>query len=253
MQKQTLTARALKDALGQGNGVLDRLLQALPAEVSDRLLSQAALCEVPAGHTIIDRGGRSDVVGYVLEGTLGMIQTFDDGRKHIVGLLGPTDSYGRLFDGEANYRIEALSPARMVTFPRAVLEDVLRSNLDAERLFLVHLLDEVDAAREWLLSIGGRRTINRVASFLAILTRRARFQRGDLPEVVHVPISRSDLARYLGARPETLSRAFHELENRRILRILDSSHFEILDQTALIEAAGDDLPMEGPRLAGMGG
>jgi CRP/FNR family transcriptional regulator len=245
MQEQMMTALALKAAFSHGNGLLEKLLDALPQEVTDRLLSQATLRDVAATETILERGMRSKDVGYVLDGTLAMVQVLEDGKKHIIGLLVPTDTYGRLFDGPSNYRIEALSAARILSFPRAFLEEVLRDNPKAERLFLVHLLDEVDAAREWLLLISGRKAVNRLASFLTILVRRLKFKRTGGLAVVHVPISRKDLAQYLGARPETLSRAFHELETRGILRIVDPYHFEIVDEEALIDASGDDLTLQG--------
>jgi CRP/FNR family transcriptional regulator len=173
-----------------------------------------------------------------------MVQHFEDGRKHIIGFLVPTDIYGRLFDGPSDYRIEALTPARILSFQRAAFEKVLGEHPEAERLFLVHLMDEVDAAREWLLLMSGRKAINRLASFLTILMRRSQFKRIDKSAVVHVPLARKDLAQYLGARPETLSRAFHELQRQGMLRIIDPNHFEILDEEALVGAAGDDLTVE---------
>lgn len=244
MPEQLTTALTLKAAVRHGNGLLEKLLDALPPEVTDRLLSQATLRDVAAGDSILERGVRSENVGYVLDGTLAMVQVFEDGKKHIVGLLVPTDIYGRLFDGPSNYRIEALSAARILSFPRAFFEQMLRDNLEAERLFLVHLLDEVDAAREWLLLISGRKAVNRLASFLSILLRRSKFKRISGQAVVHVPLSRKDLANYLGARTETLSRAFHELERRGILRIVDSYHFRIADEEALIDASGNDLTLQ---------
>jgi CRP/FNR family transcriptional regulator len=220
------------------------LLAALPPEVTGRLLSQSTPIDVAEGEIILERGMRSEHVGYVLDGTLAMVQILDDGKKHIVGLLVPTDIFGRLFDGPSNYRIVALSAARILCFPRAFFEQVLQENPTAERLFLVHLLDEVDAAREWLLLISGRKAVNRLASFLSILLRRSKLKLSDGQAVVHVPLSRKDLAHYLGARPETLSRAFHELEGRGILRIVDPSNFAIVDEEGLIEASGDDLTLQ---------
>lgn len=241
MPEQMTTALALKAAVSHGNGLLERLLDALTPDVTAALLSHATLRGVRAGETIVERGVRSEDIGYVLDGTLAMIQVFEDGKKHIVGLLVPTDIFGRVFDGPSNYRIDALTEVRLLTFQREPFEQVLRAHPEAERLFLVHLLDEVDAAREWLLLISGRKAVNRLASFLTILARRSKFNRtGSLP-VVHVPLARKDLAQYLGARPETLSRAFHELENKGVLRIIDPYHIEILDEEALIEASGDDL------------
>jgi CRP/FNR family transcriptional regulator len=244
MPEQMTTALALKAAVSHGNGLLEKLLDALPPEVTARLLAQATLHDVAVGETILERGVHSEVVGYVMTGTLAMVQAFEDGRKHIVGLLVPTDIFGRLFDGPSNYRIEALSKARILCFPRPFFEEVLRDTPEAERLFLVHLLDEVDAAREWLLLISGRKAVNRLASFLTVLVRRSKFKRIGGVTKVHVPMARKDLAHYLGARPETLSRAFHELEARGILRIVDPYHFEIPNEDALAEAAGDDLTLQ---------
>lgn len=239
-----MTAHALRAAVSHGNGFLEKLLDSVQPDVAERLLSQSTLHDAAMGATLVERGVLSEFVCYVLDGMLAMVQVLEDGKKHIVGLLVPTDIFGRLFDGPSNYRIEALSASRILCFPRAFFEQVLRDNPEAERLFLVHLLDEVDAAREWLLLISGRKAVNRLASFFNILHRRSKSKRIGGQAVVHVPLSRKDLAHYLGARPETLSRAFHELERMDILRIVDPYHFEVLDDQALIDASGDDLMLD---------
>jgi len=222
-------------------GMLGKLLAVLPSGARATLMADIKLRDVPEGTVIVERGEISTEVGYVIDGTLAMTQVIDHARKHIVGLLVPTDIYGRLFDGPSNYRLEALSPTRLVSFPRATFERVLRQHPEAERLFLVHLLDEMDAAREWLLLISGRTVLNRVAAFLSILMRRERpLPRSD-PLQLHLPLARKDLAQYLGARPESLSRAFHELEDLGIIKIIDPNVFEVIDQEALIESSGDDL------------
>lgn len=241
MTNQTTPTLALRDAVGHSNGLLERLLDSLPPKVMDKLMELATLRYACAGEAVAERGVRSEEIGYVLNGTLAMVQILQDGKKHIVGLLVPTDIYGRVFDGPPNYRIEALTAVQTLCFPRQPFEQVLRDNPDAERLFLVHLLDEMDAAREWLLLISGRTVVNRLASFLTILLRRSQFKRVGQSAVVHVPLARKNLAHYLGARPETLSRAFHLLANNGVVRIIDPFHFEIVDQEALLKAAGNDL------------
>lgn len=244
MPQQLTSALALKAAVSHGNGLLEKLLDALEPEVTERLLSQSVLRDVAAGETILERGERPENFSYVLDGTLAMVQVLEDGRKHIVGLLVPTDIFGRLFDGPSNYRIETLSDARILSFPRAVFEQVLRDKPEAERLFLVHLLDEVDAAREWLLLISGRKVVNRLASFLIILLRRSKSKGKSGAAEVQVPLSRKDLGHYLGARQESLSRAFHQLEEKGILQIVDPYNFRIVDEEGLINASGADLTLE---------
>lgn len=227
------------------SGHLGQLLASLAPEVRATLQEHARFRHIPAGTVVIENGQRSDEIGYVIDGTLGMTQVIDGGRKHIIGLLVPSDFYGHLFDGPSSYRIEALSDTKLYCFERTHFERVLRLQPDAERLFVVHILDELDAAREWLLLISGRKVIHRAASFLTILVRRAKPQFPFRPITVHLPLSRKDLAQYLGTRPESLSRSFHELEDKGILRILDPYMFEILDLDALIEISGQDLVIEG--------
>lgn len=231
----------LNAAVTGGDGLLGKLLAHIEPDVIEALLSQAELRLVETGAVIVERGAESREIGHVLEGTLAMVQVFGDEKKHIVGLLVPTDIFGRLFDGPSDYRIEALTPARILAFPRPHFERLLRENPEMERVFLVHLMDEMDAAKEWLMLISGRKVVNRLAAFLMILLRRSQSRRVGGPALVHVPLARKDLAHYLGARPETLSRAFHQLHQQGILRIVDSHHFQILDEVALQEAAGDDL------------
>nr|MCU0904847.1 cyclic nucleotide-binding domain-containing protein [Tabrizicola sp.] len=79
--------QALKSAIGHGNGLLEKLLESLPPDVTAKLLARATLREVEPGQTVVERGTRSEDIGYVLEGTLAMVQVFEDGKRHIVGFL----------------------------------------------------------------------------------------------------------------------------------------------------------------------
>lgn len=238
------TPRIDSSALDRAQGLLGKLLCALPSTVREDILSQAKVRKVAAGEVISVANRISTEVGYVLEGTLAIVQVIDDKRKHIVGLLVPTDIFGRLFDSPATFQIEALAPTLVLLLPRAQFEKVLLENREAERLFFVHLLDEMDAAREWVLLISGRKVLHRVASLLMILLRRNRSDRPSKPMILNLPLARKDLAHYLGARPESLSRAFHELADMGVLRIVNANSFEILDQDRLAETAGDDLMID---------
>lgn len=247
MMHRPITLRKdIREVISTGNGLLRKLMTSLTPAVRESLLSHAMIRDAEAGEVLVVSGQPSTEVGYVIAGTLAMTQLMDHDRKHIVGLLVPTDIFGRIFDGPSHYQIEALTAARIVTFPRARLEEILRQHPEAERLFLVHLLDEMDAAREWLLLMSGRKVVNRLASFLMIMVRRSRLGAADRPIRLRIPLARKDLAHYLGARPESLSRAFHELEHEGVLRILNPYLVDIADLDTLTEAAGDDLVMDTP-------
>lgn len=232
-------------------GHLKALFEALAPEVRKELSAISSVRNIKAGEVVVADGEEPTEIGYIIDGNLAMTKMLPDGRTHIIGLLVPTDMFGRVFDGVSSYRVEALTDTKVFGFERVAFEAILRKVPEIERLFLVSVLDELDAAREWILLLGGHKAAQRLASFLLILCRR-KTRLLDAEEMkkppvitVHVAIRRVDLAHYLGARPETLSRAFHQLANAKAIRIVDAYNFEILDLNLLIEFAGHDLITSG--------
>lgn len=238
------TFSELKHLLSAGGEHLAALLDGFSPEDRQEFTCAARVGHAAAGEVLIGEGTESAEIGYVIEGALGMVKTLPDGRIHIVGILVPTDMYGRLFDGPNGYEIKALTDATLVSFERTSLEAILSRNPALERMFLVSILDELDAAREWILLLNGTSVIERVASFLWILARRElkpATTETNRPVEVHFPVRRRDLAKYLGVRPETLSRAIHRLSRDGIIAIHGNDRFEICDKAGLLEVSGKDL------------
>lgn len=233
--------------LSQERGHLKALFEALAPEARRELAGIASVKTIKAGTVVVEDGEDPVQIGYIVDGNLAMTKVLPDGRTHIIGLLVPTDMYGRVFDGASSYRVEALTETRVFCFDRGPFEAILRKVPEIERLFLVNVLDELDAAREWILLLGGHKAVQRLASFLLILSRRkirlpdGGGGRAERPILLHVAIRRVELAHYLGTRPETLSRAFHQLARSKAIRIVDAFTFEVLDLASLIEFAGHDL------------
>ncbi|WP_102226385.1 Crp/Fnr family transcriptional regulator [Acidimangrovimonas sediminis] len=228
---------------------LTRLMHSLPAPLQAELESVWECRNVAQGEVLLAEGEDTGHVGYVVEGLLGMVKELPDGRRHIVGLLVAADMYGRAFDGLSGYRIEALADSVVRVCDREVFEDIVGRSPETEHMFLVEVLDELDAAREWVMVLGGPKIVQRLAAFLFILCRRKR-REGWNPAAeggrvnLRLEIRRQDLAHYLGARPESLSRAFHELERRGIIRINDPYDVDVLTLSGLVEAAGQDMALD---------
>lgn len=60
-----------------------------------------------AGETIVGEADEAGIVGNVVRGVLRMVRTMADGRQQIVGLLFPSDMFGRVFASHSRYAIEA--------------------------------------------------------------------------------------------------------------------------------------------------
>lgn len=225
------------------------LLDLASPKVRERLAAMAHVRTLAAGDELLPEGAESNELGYVLDGALGMVKTLNDNRFHIIGILVPTDMYGRLFDGPSDHRLVALADSKVLAFDRQRFEDMLRDAPDLERMFLVSVLDELDAAREWILVLNGTRVVNRVASFLVILARRqSQFREGRMndPLEIAVPLTRKDFAAFLGVRTESLSRAIQQMAREGVIEILEPDRFRVPDIGRLIEASGQDLVIPEP-------
>lgn len=225
---------------------LREILDLVPEVERKALLATGEQVTFPYGAVVLPEGERSGHIGYVLDGALGMQKALPDGRTHLIGLLVPTDMYGRLYDGGSSHDLVALADTTVFTFGREAFEAALNAAPEVERKFLVSLLDELDAAREWVLLLGGHRVTERVASFLLVVLRRSMRDQGATVDesadpVVRIPIRRSDLAHHLGARPESVSRALHDLHDRGIVELIDPYTVQIRDVAELVEVSGADL------------
>lgn len=196
-----------------------------------------------AGQVIAWAGDRMDFVASVIEGVAGMTQTMEDGRTQMVGLLLPSDFMGRPGRDRAPYTVTATTDLMLCCFRRRPFEDLLvRSPAIAARL-LDMTLDELDAAREWLLLLGRKSAREKIASLLTILARREAALHRVEPSgrmLIHLPLTREAMADYLGLTLETVSRQMSILKREGVIDLKQKRRIEIPDFATLVTESGDD-------------
>lgn len=222
-------------------------------ETRDELDSLSRLRRYRSGQSVIEENVHTDFVGTVQSGILRMQKTFADGRQHVVGLLVEGDMFGRVFDGAIEFSIEAATDAEICIYPRTPFETLLVRSPDLDRAVLLNILNELDRARDWMIILSNNKITSRLAGFLILMC--SRFATVDhmvepKSDGVHIkiPISRTDLAHLLGTRPESISRAFHALEDEGEIEILEPDHVTLRDLPALAARAGEDEAETVPRL-----
>ena len=100
---------------------------------------------------------------------------------------------------------------------------------------------EVQQDQRHLVMIGRRIALERLAIFLHSLSQRLERVRRD-PHLFVLPMSRRDLANYLGLVIETVSRLFSRLAELGVIAV-DRKTIRILDPAKLRELAGE-IPEE---------
>jgi CRP/FNR family transcriptional regulator len=195
------------------------------------------------GQAIVWAGDEMDFVASVVDGVATLSHTMEDGRRQMVGLLLPSDFLGRPGRDAAPYDVVATSPVTLCCFRREPFEDLLASTPPINRRLLEMTLDELDAAREWMLILGRKTAREKIASLLAIVARRdasLRLTKLDGPLVFALPLTREAMADYLGLTLETVSRQISALKRDGLIRIQGSRQITVPDFQRLMAEAGDD-------------
>ncbi len=196
-----------------------------------------------AGQTIIWSGDQMNFVGSVVSGIASLTQTMEDGRTQMVGLLLPSDFVGRPGRDAAAYDVQATTDVVMCCFRKKPFEDLMNATPHIAHRLLQMTLDELDAAREWMLVLGRKTAREKIASLLSIIARRdaSITQKGLSGAIVFdLPLTREAMADYLGLTLETVSRQISALKKDGVIALEGKRHVTIPDMARLMDEAGDD-------------
>ncbi|SLN58019.1 transcriptional regulator FnrL [Ruegeria meonggei] len=196
-----------------------------------------------AGQTIIWSGDQMNFVGSVVSGIASLTQTMEDGRTQMVGLLLPSDFVGRPGRDSAPYDVLATTDLVMCCFRKKPFEELMNKTPHIAHRLLQMTLDELDAAREWMLVLGRKTAREKIASLLSIIARRDASvgpKTSTEPIVFDLPLTREAMADYLGLTLETVSRQISALKKDKVIELEGKRHVTIPDMGRLMDEAGDD-------------
>ncbi len=196
-----------------------------------------------AGETITFAGDRMQFVGSVVTGVARLSQTIEDGRRQMVGLLLPSDFIGRPGRSHAVFDVEATTDVVLCRFERKPFERLLGDIPHLRERMLEMTLNELDAAREWMLLLGRKTAREKIASLLVIIARRQNApQTNELGIDVSFDLSltREAMSEYLGLTLETVSRQINALKKENVIKLEKKRHIVVNDFARLLMETGDD-------------
>ncbi|MBI1418795.1 MAG: helix-turn-helix domain-containing protein [Limimaricola sp.] len=197
-----------------------------------------------SGQIISWSGDEMPFVASVVRGVATLSQTMEDGRTQMVGLLLPSDFLGRPGRSISPYDVTAVSDVTLCCFRRKPFEQLMRTTPHVSERLLDMTLDELDAARDWMLVLGRKTAREKIASLLTIIARREAalgmaLSKG--PIVIDLPLTREAMANYLGLTLETVSRQISALKGEKIIVLDGKRRIVVPDIRRLIMETGDDL------------
>lgn len=199
------------------------------------------------GETIQWAGDAMEYVGSVVTGAASISETLEDGRRQMVGLLLPSDFVGRPGRETSPFDVTALAETVMCRFRRKPFDELVTSTPAVAGRLLEMTMDELEAARHWMLVLGRKTAREKVASFLAVIAGRRSFlskEENRRNIAFDLPLTRDAIGDYLGLTIETISRQFSALKREGVIELQGARHVIVPDYNALLAVAGDDSEAE---------
>jgi len=168
----------------------------------------------------------------ITEGNVKVYHLLSDGRIQIIGFLYPGDFFGSYKLGKYNYSAEAIGEVKLCVFKQEVLDKYLGKNMNLAKELLHMTSHELTLAQDRIGVLGKMNANERMAKFiLNISNQRARIGWQDNP--ISLPMTRQDIADYLGLTLETVSREITKLKISNIIKVMNSKQFFINNKSAL--------------------
>jgi CRP/FNR family transcriptional regulator len=204
-----------------------------PSEL-DELASLAEDIHFAGRDRIVVQGDEASSVFNLIEGTIRLYRLLPDGRRQIVGFLLPGDFMGLSLSDRYAFCADAVDPVHACRFQRDAFAGLVNSKPHLLRRLHEAATHELTVAQDHMVLLGRRSAEERVGAFLVSL--RDRFGRlGRSTVTLPLPMTRQDMADYLGLTLETVSRTVSKLARDKIIlvvpdgvRVLDGARLDAL-------------------------
>lgn len=208
----------------------------LKTEEVGRISSIVTRLSLAAHQMLFHEGDPAEFVYNVTRGAVKLYKLLPDGRRQITGFLLAGDFLGLAGKDGYSYSAETVTSVELCRFPRRRLDELFEAYPQLERRMLKLATDELIAAQDQMLLLGRRTAAEKVASFLVRLSEREKV-RGQSGNPVLLPMTRGDIADYLGLTIETVSRTLSQMKRDQLIRQLSLTEIELANAERLAALA----------------
>jgi CRP-like cAMP-binding protein len=205
----------------------------VPARPLERLAGHGTRITVKRGQEIFAEGAKSENCFRLVEGSVRLVKLMVDGRRQVCEFLKSGDLLGFEADEEHYFSAEAVSDCTLVRYPRRAIETlIVEDKTFARHVRLVTARGLQDAYQRMVL-LCHKSAQERIAWFLLELAD------GTAGGSIHLPMTRTDIANYLGMAIETVSRVLGQFKQSGAIAQKSLNSIQVLDRDALEAVRGE--------------
>jgi CRP/FNR family nitrogen fixation transcriptional regulator len=198
--------------------------------VAAALQSIGTVLKVKRNAAVFNQGDPARHVYKVIGGAIRTCRVLVDGRRQIADFHLPGDVFGLDWQCEHGFTAEALADAVIVSYPRTQLELAAETQAAVQKLLMSQLARSLSATQNHVVMLGRQTAQERLAWFLLRIMARS----ADGTEL-ELPMSRLDIADYLGLTIETVSRGMSQFKRLHLITV-SGAHKVTLKSVAALEA-----------------
>jgi CRP/FNR family transcriptional regulator, nitrogen fixation regulation protein len=230
-----LTMQVMAQTVGPSIGKIPAIHPAPVRDALDLLEQFGATVSVQRDREIHGQGEKAAWCYRVVSGCVRVVNLMEDGRRQIGEFLLAGDVLG--FDALETYDFaaEAVSDVVLRRYPRRMVDTLAERNISLARRLRDVVSSSLRLAHARLVLLGRKTASERIASFLLEMADRLPHGR---PNVLDLPMGRTDMADHLGLTIETVCRVLGHLRRDGTIAI-DRSSVTIRDAVALQQMASE--------------
>jgi CRP-like cAMP-binding protein len=194
----------------------------------------ASVVRFRKGETIYRQGDPPIAVFNIITGVVKSYTSLPNGKEHIVGFLFQNDLFGLAENGEYVNSAQAVTAVTLYRLPVRALEARMKRHPHLDFQIIAKLCHDLRQAQRHALLMTKHRAAARMGLFLEMIESHHGAVEPSSGEI-HLPMTHTDIASYVGMSPEAVSRSFRDLAACGAIAIRDRRHIRIIDR-ALLEA-----------------
>lgn len=204
------------------------------------LSTGSSICSLSSGRALFMEGESATAFFSLMEGVLRLTRLLPDGRRQILGFVFPGGHVGRAIPGVHSYTVEAVTDLKLCRLSVAHLQRVAETNPRLDMKLLEMTENELELAQDHIVLLGRNTAAEKLAQFLLSFGKQAAAGApADAPVNVFLPMSREDIADYLGLTIETVSRGLSNLKRSGVISLPSPKSVRIESLSELARCASN--------------
>jgi CRP/FNR family transcriptional regulator len=213
-----------------------------PEDLAGMICAAGQPVSIKRGQALFSAGEAADAVFVMLSGVMRTSTMLSDGRRQILGFHEAGELLGVTFAEQHLHSAEAVTATRLQTVSRIWLRALLDGQPQLSLCLIPLASQSIEAARRHLVLLGRMTARERLCTFLL---ERLNGESG----IIELPMSRVDIADYLGLTIETVSRTITQLRFEGVIHAAAARTVEVTDHQRLLDCLDDSRQIGGAEAA----